>query len=496
MWLEGLLVVLSLTNIMYLIVGTVYGIIVGALPGLGPMFAISLLLPLTFGMPMDSAIILMSAVYAACAYGGSYASILVNAPGGVGSVATCWDGHALTQQGKAGFAIGISTFASLMGGIIGWLSLIFTAPLLTEIAMSIRSAEIFAIGILALSLMSMATEGQTLKGLILGAFGLLIAMVGRDPMTATVRQTFGILYLEDGIPLAGIALGIFALSEAISLAERDEDAGEIEEPKGGVLQGAWFVLKKPIVMIRSGLIGAFVGLMPALGISTASIMAYFVEKRAAKNPDDWGKGEPTGLMSPEVANNACVVASLIPTFTLGIPGSPVAALFLTALIVHGLMPGVEFFAHSGSLPYAVFMGILAAQFAFALIGLAMAKYLVKVVRVPRALLVPAITILCVLGAYAIRNTLMDVFFTVIFGFLGYVLKKHNWPLACLALGNVLGAILETNFHRVLMASGGSYAPFFTRPGSLSILLITAILLCWPFIKKLFGQFFSKSLKVT
>ena len=484
MWLEGLSTVFQGNNLIMLLVGTVYGIIVGALPGIGPMFACSLVLPLTFGMRVESAIILLSAVYASSTFGGSFASILINTPGGVGSVATCWDGYPLAKKGRAGFAIGVVSTASLLGGVLGWLCLVFLAPVFTSIALNMRSAEYFMLGVFALCLVSMAAEGQTIKGLILGSLGLLVSMIGRDPMTAAVRQTYGIMYLEDGIPLAAIALGMFAISEAIDLSANMYKQPEVINAEDSVKTGVMFGFTKPLITIRSGLLGVFMGIVPALGIQAASISAYFIEKKYSKEPETFGKGNPVGLLAPEAANNACVVSSLIPAFTLGIPGSPVAALFIAALIIHGVQPGVQFFSR-GAFTHTIFMGILFSQFAFFVIGLLSAKLFAKIVRIPVSLLIPTITILSAAGAYAIRNTVLDIFFAIIFGFFGYILKKYNWPVACFVFGNVLGVILESNFHRVLFASGGSYAPFYTRPGSLGILIATILFMGWPLIKKVF-----------
>ena len=481
LWLEGLQVALQGVNLMYLLGGTIFGLIIGALPGLGPMFAVTLALPLTFGMSAATAIIMLSAIHAATAYGDSLASILINTPGGVGSVASCWDGFPLSRKGKSGYALGISAGGSFLGGVIGWAFLVGTAPLLIDLALRMGPAEYFMIAVLALSLLSMASQGQTLKGVILGAFGLLLSYIGRDPIWGGSRFTFGSMFLEDGLPLAVVFVGIFALSQAIVLFEKGGSVLEVSQMKEGVLSGVIDVLRRPFTIIRSGIMGVLLGIMPALGISTASIIAYLVEKRASKHPETFGKGDPNGLLAPEIAKNSCLVGDLIPTLTLGIPGSGVTAIFMAALIMHGIQPGPDYFS-KGSLPYAVFVGILIAQFSFFIIGLLFAGQLAKIVKVPMPILVPAIVMLSFLGGFAMRNLMLDVFITFLFGLLGYILVKGKWPIPCFVLGFVLGDIAESNFHRALLIGKGSYLTFLTRPGSLFLFICAILVLAWPYLK--------------
>ena len=475
MWFEGFLVALQGTNLLYLFIGTVFGLVIGALPGLGPMFAVSLALPLTYGMPPASAIILLSAIHASTSYGDSFASILINTPGGPASVASCWDGFPLAQKGKAGFAMGIATGGALLGGIMGWLSLVLLAPRLSDLSIGIGPAEYFMVGVLALSLVSMASQGETIKGMILAAVGLLMSCIGRDPITATKRFTWGSVYLEDGLPLAVVFVGMLALSQIIMLAVEGGVRGRVaggREPNKGVLDGIGRVVRYPLTIIRSGLVGLFMGILPALGPSTANVIAYLVEKKSSKHPETFGQGEPAGLLAPEVAKSACIVGDLIPTLTLGVPGSGVTALFLAALILHGIQPGPDFFS-KGVLPYAVFAGILLAQFAFFFMGLGFAGQIAKIVRVPSMFLAPAVVVLCFFGAFAARQFLTDVATALVCGIIGVILYKGKWPLPCLVQGFVLGDILESNFHRTLILGHGSLRLLVTRPVPL-VLLITSV----------------------
>ena len=483
MWLEGLQIALQPVNILYLILGTAFGLIVGALPGLGPLFAVTLILPLTYGMDPATAIILLAAVHAATAYGDSFASILINTPGGVGSVASCWDGFPMTQLGRGGVAMGISAMGSFIGGILGWISLVAFSPLLMQVALKMGPPEYFAVALLALSLLALASGGQVLRGLFLGGIGLLLSFIGRDPIAAETRFTFESLYLEDGLPLAPMMLGLFALSQVLILSEQGGSIAQIRAV-GKISEGFRKVFHLPATILRGGLVGIFMGMLPALGLSSANIVAYMVEKRASKHPETFGTGEPRGLLAPEVAKNSCVVGDLIPTLILGIPGSAVGAIFLAAMIMHGLQPGVQFFERSGVLPYTVFMGILLAQFSFFFLGIFFARYVVRVVLIPNALLLPGIVVLCFLASFAIRGYLEDAIVTLVFGFVGYLLNRYYYPTTCLVLGLVLGPLIEANFHRSLLIGQGSYAIFFTRPISLALLILIVVTLTWPFVKTL------------
>ena len=279
MWLDGFAIALQGQNILYLLLGTTIGLVVGAMPGLGPLFGVGLMLPFTFGMPPATAIIFLAAVHAATAYGDSIASILINTPGGVGSVASCWDGYPLAQQGKACLALGVSTTSSFIGGLIGWVSLVLISPLLILVALEMGPPEYFMVALLALSLLAMAAGGKVAAGLALGGIGLLLAFIGSDPITASSRFTFGTDYLEDGLPLVPVAVGLFALSQAIILAEQGGTIAQIRTV-GSIRQGFGETLRRPMTILRGGLVGVLLGVMPALGLSSANIVAYLVEKRS------------------------------------------------------------------------------------------------------------------------------------------------------------------------------------------------------------------------
>jgi putative tricarboxylic transport membrane protein len=481
MWLEGFVTALLPLNLLYLMLGTAVGMIIGALPGLGPLFAVALMLPLTFGMPAATAIIFLTAVHAATAYGDSFASIVINTPGGVGSVASCWDGYPMAQKGEAGVAMGISTLGSFIGGVIGWISLVVLSPVLIWLALKMGPPEYFMVAVLALSLIALAAGDEIMKGLFLGGIGLLLSFVGRDPITAEARFTFGSLYLEDGIPLASVVLGLFALSQVLILAAQTGSVSQIRGV-GKVWEGFRIALRLPGTIVRAGAVGIVMGILPALGLSSANVVAYFIEKRFSKHPETFGTGEPRGLLAPEIAKNACIVGDLIPTFALGIPGSSVTAIFLAAMVIHGIQPGAEFFTRSGALAYTIFAGILLAQFSFFVMGLLFARHFAKIALVPNALLAPLIVVLSFTGSLALRGRLEDVVVTLIFGIIGYLMAMFRYPATCLVLGLVLGNLMEANFHRSLLISGGEYSIFFTRPISALLLVLTAGMLVGPYLK--------------
>jgi putative tricarboxylic transport membrane protein len=294
------------------------------------------------------------------------------------------------------------------------------------------------------------------------------------------RFTLGSVYLEDGLPLVSVSVGLFALSQAMLLVEEGGSITELIELSGSFWEGIKETIRRPLTVIRGGLVGIWIGILPALGVAAANILAYFFEQRFSKEPETFGKGNPAGLLAPEVSKNACGVGDMIPTFTLGIPGSVSTAILLVALTIHGLEPGPRFFL-SGPEPYAVCAGILLAQFAFFFSGLFLARYFAKVVLIPNAFLGSFIIFLSFIGSYAMRNRMEDVIITIVFGLIGYFLYKFRWPPACLVLGLVLGHLVESNFHRALAFGNGSYAVFFKRPISRALLLITVIFMLWPYI---------------
>ncbi len=481
MWVEGFLNALSSTNLFWLGIGTVWGLIVGILPAIGATVAVTLVLPFTFAIDPAAAIIFLVAVHASCNYGDSVSSIMINIPGSVSTVATCWDGYPLAQQGKAGSAVGMATLSSFIGGVGTWLFLAFLVRPITRIALSIGAPEYFALGVMALSLISVASKGETIKGLIMALLGLALATMGQDEATGNVyRFTFGITSLESGVPMVAFVLGTFALSQVINMLEEGGTPSKVIEVKDSILSGFSEVVKRPLTLLRAGTVGWFIGILPALGTSVAGILAYFVEKKYSKESGSFGKGAPGGLIAAEVGKGACVVGDLIPTFTLGVPGSVTGAILMAALIIHSIEPGPRFLL-SGSLPYTVFAGLVLSQASFLISGIILCRFFKYIVYCPNGILAPTIAVLVFLGAYVANNSVFDIFVALALGGGCYALGKLKYSTVCMVLGLILGRLLETNFHRSLGASFGSYSIFIERPIAVIILAITLLFLVGPYL---------------
>jgi putative tricarboxylic transport membrane protein len=486
-WLEGFLNALSFSNILWLLLGTLIGLIIGVLPALGANFGVALMLPLTFGMDPATAIIFLVAIHAACNYGDSVASIVINVPGGPGTVATCWDGYPMAQQGKAGKALGIATLSSFIGGTGTWLFLALLVGPVTKLALSIGAPEYFGLGVMALGLVSVASKGETIKGLIMAMLGLALSTVGQDEVTGlTYRFSCGILSLEAGIPIVVSTLGVFALSQVLMMFEEGGSVAKAAEVKDSILSGFPEVIKRPLTLLRAGTVGWFIGILPALGVSLAGIASYLVEKKYSREREQFGHGAPGGLVAAEVGKGACVVGDLIPTFTLGVPGSVTGAILMAALIIQGIEPGPRFLL-KGSLPYTVFAGIVLAQATFLVSGVLFGKLFTRIVYCPNVILAPVITVLTFLGAFAERNNGFDIGLAVAFGIFSYLLEKLKYPTVCMVLGLILGPLVEANFHRSLGISFGTYAIFVTRPLTLAMLVITVAFLMGPYLWWFFVQ---------
>ena len=484
MWIEGFLIALSPTNLFYLLLGNFIGLVVGVLPAVGPAFGVALALPFTFGMDPVSALIFLCAIHATCSYGDSITSILINTPGSAISVPSCWDGFPLTQEGKGGMALGIAAVGSFTGGFVGWLLLVAVAQPITRFAIEIGAPEYFALAVMALGLVSLASKGETLKGILWACFGLAISFVGGDPITGlTSRFSLGVVWLEGGIPIIVSMLCLFAISQVTAMLYGGESIVQVKEAKDSVLAGFWEVLGRPITLLRSSIIGLFIGVLPALGTTLASVTGYLVEQKYSSEKAKFGHGAPAGLVAAEVSKGACVVGDLIPTFTLGIPGSITAAILMGALIIHGIDPGPRFMT-SGTMPYAVFAGILLTQACLLVTGISVAKYFSRIVFVPIAILAPLIVTLCFLGAYTERSALFDVGLMIVFGMVGFLSERAKYPIVSMLLGILLGPLVEVNFHRSLGVGLGSYGIFVTRPIAVSLLLVTVAFMAWPFVSPL------------
>jgi len=481
MWLQGFETALSGLNPVFLLLGTLIGLVIGVLPAVGPSFGVTLALPFTFGMDAATALIFLCAIQSACAFGDSITSILLNVPGGPGTVASCWEGYPMTRQGKAGTALGIATSASLAGGILGWLSFVLLAGPMTAFALMIGAPEYFVLGVMALTLISIASKGETIKGLVMGCLGLLLGMIGSDPVTGmTYRFNFGLEALEPGVEITLGALAIFALPQLVEMLEEGGTIVQMAQIKDSVFSGVGKVLRRPVTVLRGGIIGWLIGVLPALGTSAAGIASYLIEKKFSREKNQFGKGSMDGLTAAETGKGACILGDGITSLMLGVPGSVTWAILMAALIIHGVQPGPRFMT-AGVLPYTVFAGLLLGQIAYFVIGVMFVKHMARVAYIPNQVLSPIVAILCFLGAFVAKNYVFDIWIMVALGMFAFGAQRNGYPTVPIILGFILADLVEANFHRALGVGFGSYAIFVSRPISLALVIVTLAFIAWPWI---------------
>lgn len=487
MMLEGFLISITFKNILIGIIGTAVGIVIGALPGLGASIAMTLALPLTFSWSADSSIILLMALYCGATYGGSISAILLNTPGTPASGATVFDGYPMAQQGKGDIALGLSTMSSFIGGTIGAVLLFTVAPLVTRLVLKFGPAESFLIAVFSLSIIGAMGDDKLLKGLISCGVGLMLSFIGTDVIIGYKRFCYGSRYLMDGVSSIVVMIGLFAVSEMISLMSKGDsavseilNAGKISN----VIKGCKLTLKYPVNLIRSSMIGSIIGAMPALGVTTAAFMSYMVTANGSKNPERFGKGEPEGIISPECANNAVTATALMPTLTLGIPGSSVMAIILGALTVQGIVPGPDIFTINAQYIYAILFAIFFINVYMLILGVSCGGFISRITIIPTSILAPSVIVLCIVGAFAINMAWQDIICATLFGFVGYCVKKFRYSNLGLILGLILGPIAETSFHQARRIGGGSMKVFVSTPICIFLLVCIAFSIAYPIAKKM------------
>ena len=470
----------SLNNIFYCFIGVTLGTVVGVLPGLGSLAAISLLLPLTFYLEPTSALVMLAGVYYGTSYGGSTTSILLNLPGETKSAISCLDGYPMTRQGRGGIALMITTASSFVGASIGILAMIFFSPLIVKAAIEFGPAEYFAMMLLGLVAASAVSNGAPVKGIAMVVVGLLLGLVGLDLQTGLPRFDFGLDSLEDGVGLVSISMGIFGITEIIS-SVRSEGSQPTNRQKityRSMIPTRDDVRRSVGPTLRGTGIGCFFGALPGTGGAIASFMSYVVEKKVSKEPQRFGNGAIEGVVGPEAANNAADQTAFIPTMTLGIPGSVVMALMMGALIIHGITPGPQLMTKHPDLFWGLVMSFWIGNILLLVLNIPMIGLWLRLLSVPYHILYPIILAFVCIGAYSVTNSTFDVLVVVIFGCIGYALRLLDFPPAPLLLGFVLGPMLEENLRRALQLSRGSFSVFMTRPISATFLLLTFALLAW------------------
>ena len=481
--LYGFSVCLDPMNLFYCFVGVFVGTLIGVLPGVGPVATISMLLPATFKMSPVGAIIMLAGIYYGAMYGGSTTSILVNIPGEVASVVTCLDGYQMARKGRAGPALGIAAFGSFIAGTFSVVALTFLAPPLATIAIKFGPPEYFSLMVLGVTMIIYLAHGSMIKALMTACLGLLLSYVGLDNISGFERFTYGFPTLEDGIGLVPVAMGLFGIGEVLINIEESIAKREIFRAKLSNLMPTrkdWRDSAMPIT--RGSIIGFFLGVLPGGGHVLASFASYAIEKRFSKHPERFGQGAVEGVAGPESANNAGAGGQFIPLLTLGIPASPVMALMLGALVIFGLQPGPLLMTRSPDLFWGVIISMYIGNTMLLVLNLPAIGLWVQVLRIPYPFLFPLILLFCLIGSYSLSNNKYDVLVMVIFGVIGYLMKKVRFEGAPLLLGMVLGLMMEDAMRQSLIMSGGSFHIFISRPISAAFILTALALLAIPIVR--------------
>jgi putative tricarboxylic transport membrane protein len=459
----GFSVALQPTNLLFCFIGALVGTFIGVLPGLGPIAAIALLLPLTFKMAPAAAIIMLAGIYYGAMYGGSTTSILINIPGEAASVVTCLDGYQMARQGRAGPALGIAALGSFIAGTVGLVGLMFFAPLLGNFALGFGPAEYFAITFLGLTLISYLSRGSMLKALLMAVLGLLLGTIGTDPISGQERFNYGSLTLSDGLGLVPIAMGLFGVAEVLDNLGKSLRGEVYAREIKGLLPSRqdWKESMWPI--IRGSVIGFFIGILPGPSGAMSSFASYAMEKRLSRNPEKFGKGAIEGVAGPESANNSSTAGAFIPLLSLGLPSNIVMALFIGALLIHGVQPGPLFMKNYPELFWGVVASMYVGNVMLLVLNLPLIGIWVRLLRVPYPVLYPLILLLCLIGVYSINSNVVEIFIMVSAGIAGLVLRRSGFDGAPFLLALVLGPMMESSLRQALLISRGSFVVFFIRP---------------------------------
>ncbi|MDQ2079901.1 tripartite tricarboxylate transporter permease [Xanthobacteraceae bacterium Astr-EGSB] len=471
--MSGFAVALTWQNLLYCLIGVTVGQLVGVLPGVGPTTATALLIPLTYGMSPASAIIMLSGIYYGGMYGGTITSVLINTPGEAASVITCIDGYKMAKQGRAGAALGIAALGSFIGGIASVIGLALVGPPLAELALRFGPTEMFSLMVLGLTMVVGLMGTSIVRGLVAMFFGLILSTIGMDPISGALRFTFGQPFLISGIDLVTIAMGLFGLSEIFLGMENLSAVGKPEKltglfPKREELRGTSGAI------FRGTWLGFFIGLIPGTSSAVPALLSYSIEKALSKTPERFGNGAIEGVAGPETANNSYCGGAMIPLLTLGIPSSPTIAILLGAFIMHGLTPGPILFKQNPDFVWGVIDSMLVGNAMLLAMNLPLAGLWARIALVPPKLLYPIVLILSIIGAYTVSNDLWDVGVMLVFGVIGYVMKKLDIPMAPIVLTYVLGAMMEKAALQSVKMNDGSLMGLVESPISLSILILATI----------------------
>lgn len=475
-FLAGLTTLTDPTLVFLLLCATLGGVVIGALPGLNATTGAALLLPFTLTMDPVPAIALLTAIYCSATFAGAITAILINTPGTSASATTCLDGYPMAQRGEAGRALGLAVVSSTVGGVFSVLVLMACAPILARAAYNFAPPEYFALTLFGLSMLISVGGGSAIKNLISGAFGILLATVGTDLLTSVKRFTFESPNLYDGIGFVPVMIGVFGISELIAQASRLNEKRErvtmdaIKLPSKEDYRRVWKTI------LRSSGIGTFIGVLPAEGATVASMIGYNEAKRWSKKPEEFGKGSPEGIAGSEAANNSATGGAMVPTLALGIPGSPTASVILAGLLVHGLRPGPTMFTDQAEFAYAIFWSMLFVNLLFLLVGLYGARAFARVTLIPVTVLWPCVFVFSIVGAYALDQSMFDVWIAIAAGILGYFMRMYGFSVVPLAIGLILGGMLEQRLGQSMVMLDEKWWLMLSRPISLFFFILTALAL--------------------
>ena len=483
--LQGFGVVLTLDNLLYCFIGAFLGTVVGILPGLGPLTTIAILLPITFKMDVTSAIIMLSGIYYGVAYGGTVTSVLMRIPGEASSVVTCLDGYEMARKGRAGAALGIAGFGSFFAGTVGVIGITFLSPPLARAVLAFGPAEYAMLMLAGLTMVTYMSGGSLARALLMAAFGLLLGSIGADPMNMTPRLTFGLLTLAGGIDLVPLAIGLFGLSEVLFMARQSMTEMKVMAPPSrllGFLPNREEARRSVGPVFRGTFLGFLIGLLPGGGAVIASFLSYGVERKLSKNPAEFGKGAVEGLAGPESANNAGTAGAFVPLLCMGIPANAITALLLGAFMIHGVTPGPTILERQPQVFWGVVASMYIGNIMLLVLNLPLIGLFVRILDIPRAYLAPMILAVCLIGVYSTNNNPADVLIAVIFGFIGYGLRRQGFDLGIVILAYVLGPIFERSVRQALAISDGDPMIFLHSYLSTGFAVVAALMLVaglWP-----------------
>nr|WP_106586802.1 tripartite tricarboxylate transporter permease [Murinocardiopsis flavida] len=482
--IDGFGVVLEPANLLYCLIGVVIGMLVGVLPGLGPAATIAILLPLTFSIEPVTAIIMLAGIFYGAQYGGTITSVLLRLPGEASSVVTVFDGHAMARQGRAGTALGIAAIGSFIGGTVSIVALSILAPVVAGFALDFGPPEYTALALLGILLVATVSNGGRVKAVVAACIGLLLATVGQDTFTGAERFTFGSMSLADGIDFVPVAMGVFGLGEILyNLEERAKGAtapsrvANVWPSRGDLRQSAGAIG-------RGSVLGFLLGILPGGGATLSSLAAYGLEKRRSKTPERFGHGAIEGVAAPETANNAASTSSFIPLLTLGIPANATMAIIFGALLIQGVTPGPQLVAEEPELFWGVVNSMYIGNILLLIMSIPLVGLFVKILRVRGTILAPITVLITLVGVYTVRNSVFDIALVIVFGLVGYLMKKYGFEPGPLVLAFVLGSLLETSLRRSLLVFDGDPTGFLTRPISGTLLVVLAVVILLPLARHL------------